>query len=62
LRRDALTLLDVELARQVHAVEETLDEIGDRAGLEAVGITPVGCGAGRPLDCVHELFVVRRHL
>ena len=62
LRRDALTLLDVELARQVHAVEETLDEIGDRAGLETVGITPVGCGAGRPLDCVHELFVVRRHL
>ena len=38
-----------------------LDEIGDCAGLEAVGIIPVGCGARRPLYCVYEFFIVRGH-
>src|SRR4029079_3884243 len=61
LRRDAFSLLEVEFARRVIAVKEALHQLSDRTALQAVGIVPVGSGAGGPLDRIDEPLVVSVH-
>ena len=57
-RRNALAVLEVELTANIGAVEEPLQEVGDRPGLQAVGVVPVGRGAGGALDGLEKAAVV----
>src|SRR5437763_11923938 len=58
LRGDALALLQVEFAIGVVTVEEPLDQFPNRAALQAVGLIPIGGGAGGSLDRVDEFVVM----
>src|SRR6185369_9637054 len=57
-----LAVLEVELASGVGAVEEAVDQLADRAVLEAVGLVPIGRGAGRLANGFEEPAVVRGDL
>src|SRR5687767_6610299 len=61
-RGNAFAVLEVEFASDVGAVEEGLEKIGDRPGLQAIGLVPVERGAGRLLDHLEEAAVACRHL
>ena len=58
LRRDSFALLEVELAGGIGPVEEAVDEVGNRALLEAVGFIPVERGTFRLVDGVDKAAVV----
>jgi hypothetical protein len=58
LRRHAVAVGEVELARRIATVEELDELVGDRAALQAIGLVPVECRAIGPLDEVEEAAVV----
>jgi len=41
MARDPLAVLEVELAEDVAAVEEAMDDFADRPALQAIGLVPV---------------------
>jgi len=58
LRRNPFPLLEVEFAEGICPIEEALYRLADRAGLEAIGLVPIGRRARRLLDGVDEALVV----